>query len=147
MNPNPSPRNTVRLLLVVFTTLALTTNVSAQWKEKVLYSFQGGSDGVTPVGGVVFDKLGNLYGATSAGGTICPSPGCGTVFEVSPPSEKGGTWKETAVPSGGCTGISVENLTLDGQGQSINGVSNAFSQDSSYVNHAGAVFRLSRNLG
>jgi hypothetical protein len=38
-------------------------------------------------------------------------------------------------PSGGCTGISVENLTLDGQGQSINGISNAFSQDSSYVNH------------
>jgi hypothetical protein len=34
-----------------------------------------------------------------------------------------------------CTGISVENLTLDGKGQSINGISNAYSQDGSYVNH------------
>jgi len=35
-----------------------------------------------------------------------------------------------------CTGISVENLTLDGQGQSaVNGIANAFSQDGSYVNH------------
>jgi hypothetical protein len=34
-----------------------------------------------------------------------------------------------------CTGISVENLTLDGQGQSINGISNTYSQDGSYVNH------------
>jgi len=46
-------------------------------------------------------------------------------------------------PSGGCTGISVENLTLDGQGQSINGISNALSQDSSYVNHV----RLYQILG
>jgi len=34
-----------------------------------------------------------------------------------------------------CTGISVENLTLDGKGQSVNGISNAYSQDGSYVNH------------
>jgi hypothetical protein len=35
-----------------------------------------------------------------------------------------------------CTGISVENLTLDGQGgQSINGITNGFSQDFSSVNH------------
>jgi hypothetical protein len=37
----------------------------------------------------------------------------------------------------GCAGISVENLTLDGQGQSINGIVNSLSQDSSYVNHVG----------
>jgi hypothetical protein len=37
----------------------------------------------------------------------------------------------------GCTGISVENLTLDGQGQSIDGIDNGFSQDSSYADHVG----------
>jgi hypothetical protein len=39
-------------------------------------------------------------------------------------------------PSNVCTGISVENLTLDGQGGSaVNGIANANSQDVSYVNH------------
>jgi hypothetical protein len=37
--------------------------------EKVLYSFQGGNDGQTPAGGVVFDNAGNLYGATYEGGS------------------------------------------------------------------------------
>jgi hypothetical protein len=34
-----------------------------------------------------------------------------------------------------CTGISVENLTLDGQAQAINGISNQYAQNNSYVNH------------
>jgi hypothetical protein len=34
-----------------------------------------------------------------------------------------------------CSGISVENLTLDGQGGSINGIVNQSSQDFSYVDH------------
>ena len=41
-------------------------------------------------------------------------------------------------PSTGCSGISVENLTLDGQGplgQTVNGIANAYSQDGSYVDH------------
>ena len=40
-----------------------------------------------------------------------------------------------------CTGISVENLTLDGQGQSIDGIDNGFAQDLSYVDHVG-LFRI-----
>ena len=35
------------------------------WMEKVLYSFQGASDGASPVGGLIFDSSGNLYGSTS----------------------------------------------------------------------------------
>jgi len=41
-------------------------------------------------------------------------------------------------PLGGasaCPGISVENLILDGQGQSITGISNQYSADQSYVDH------------
>src|SRR6202044_3969887 len=75
-------------MLVVI--LMFASSASAEWKEKVLYSFQGGSDGQSPAGGVVFDKAGNLYGATYEGGSTCPSPGCGTIFQLSPGS--GGTW-------------------------------------------------------
>jgi hypothetical protein len=40
-----------------------------------------------------------------------------------------------------CAGISVENLTLNGQGQSIDGIDNALAQDSSYVDHV-SLFRI-----
>lgn len=56
----------------------------------VLHSFGGSpaSDGETPVGGLVMDKSGNLYGTTSAGGTN----GTGTVFKLTP---SGSVWNET----------------------------------------------------
>jgi uncharacterized repeat protein (TIGR03803 family) len=54
--------------------------LSRKGKESVLYSFAGGTDGATPVGGVTMDKKGNLYGTTSAGGAYT----YGTVFELTP---------------------------------------------------------------
>ena len=38
--------------------------------EAVLYSFTGGADGATPVGGLITDQAGNLYGTTTAGGNV-----------------------------------------------------------------------------
>jgi uncharacterized repeat protein (TIGR03803 family) len=76
-----------------------------KWAEALLYSFGTESDGVVPVASVAFDKAGNLYGTTSAGGTY----GYGTVFQLVP---SGATWSENilqnfqdgddgAVPYGG----------------------------------------------
>ncbi len=48
------------------------------WTETVLYSFLGGSDGALPYTGVLVDRSGNLFAATSDGG----SAGGGTVFEL-----------------------------------------------------------------
>jgi uncharacterized repeat protein (TIGR03803 family) len=49
----------------------------------VLYSFTGGADGAEPVGGVIRDSGGNLYGTTLSGGNFNDCPvGCGTVFEL-----------------------------------------------------------------
>jgi len=39
------------------------------WTETVLYRFAGGADGKAPLSGLVFDKVGNLYGTTLFGGT------------------------------------------------------------------------------
>jgi uncharacterized repeat protein (TIGR03803 family) len=88
-------RLVVRVLHLCVVLFALVSVASAEWKEKVLYSFQGVSDGATPAGGVAFDQKGNLYGATTDGGSACPSPGCGTVFQLTPPAKKGGAWTET----------------------------------------------------
>jgi len=48
----------------------------------VLHVF-GGSDGAFPVGGLVADKVGNLYGVTHLGGSGCQGYGCGTVYRLS----------------------------------------------------------------
>jgi len=52
--------------------------------ETVLHSFTGGTDGYQPIGGLVPDHEGNLYGVTASGGsTNCYFGfGCGTVFKV-----------------------------------------------------------------
>jgi hypothetical protein len=75
-------------LCLLLTALAISQSArAASWKEQVLYSFQGGSDGQTPAGGVVFDKQGNLYGATQTG----------TVFQLAPPTKQGVPWTETVL--------------------------------------------------
>ena len=53
----------------------------------VLYSFTGGTDGSVPLGGVVLDAAGNVYGTASQGGNRrgnCRTSGCGVVFEIMP---------------------------------------------------------------
>jgi uncharacterized repeat protein (TIGR03803 family) len=53
-------------------------------KERLLYSFTGGSDGANPYAGLIRDGSGNLYGTTIQGGDLrCARPGgCGTVFKI-----------------------------------------------------------------
>jgi len=51
-------------------------------KETVLYSFKGGSDGGGPMGALVRDSHGNLYGTTEFGGNPACNLGCGTVFKL-----------------------------------------------------------------
>ena len=64
------------------------------WTEKVLYSFQGNSDGQYPYAGVAFDKQGNLYGTTYQGGSV--NVYLGTIFRLTP---SGSSWKEQIVHS------------------------------------------------
>jgi uncharacterized repeat protein (TIGR03803 family) len=67
------------------------------WKEVVLHTFLGGSDGVSPSASLVFDAAGDLYGITTSGGSQeCSGySGCGgTVFELSPSAHG---WKESVL--------------------------------------------------
>ena len=72
------------------------TRSGTSWTETILYSFgTTTNDATTPVGNVVFDAKGNLYGAAALGGVN----GAGAVFELSPPAISGGTWTETTLYS------------------------------------------------
>lgn len=94
------------------------------WTETIVYSFQGGKDGYLPLGNLTFDAKGNLYGATFFGGGhgTCDQgvyPYCGTVFELSPPSKKGGDWTEKVLYSfkNGPDGTNPNGgLIFDGEG-------------------------------
>jgi uncharacterized repeat protein (TIGR03803 family) len=57
----------------------LIPQTSGAWTEKILYTFQGGADGLEPLCGVILDKSGNVYGTTLKGGTQI---GSGTVFKL-----------------------------------------------------------------
>jgi uncharacterized repeat protein (TIGR03803 family) len=51
----------------------------------VLHAFAGGSDGAYSSAGLTADSAGNIYGATSSGGsTRCGGGGCGIVFKLAP---------------------------------------------------------------
>jgi uncharacterized repeat protein (TIGR03803 family) len=113
----------VCLLLAVALTFAVPA--SAEWNEKVLYSFQGGTtDGAFPAGGVVFDPQGNLYGVLQDYGPGSCAPignECGAVFQLTPPAQKGGAWTETLIYTfqgkGSNDGESPNGgLLIDGQG-------------------------------
>ena len=74
------------------------------WTETVLYSFTGqNGDGAYTYGPVVPGKNGVLYGTTEFGGNVgsCRDfygvPGCGTVFQLTPPAAPGGAWTETVL--------------------------------------------------
>ncbi len=61
------------------TVFELSSKSSGRWVETILHSFSS-TDGKTPTSSLVFDSVGNLYGAAGAGG----ANGEGTIFELSP---------------------------------------------------------------
>ena len=100
-----------------------TPTASGAWKEKILHSFSGGSDGGSPGGQLIVDAAGNLYGTTEEGGNVntatCTIYGCGVVLKLAPAS--GGRWNEQVIysftntgdgeaPSGGLTSDAAGNL-------------------------------------
>ncbi len=68
------------------------TNSGSGWTESILYNFQDASDGSYPVGGVIVDQAGNLFGTTFNGG----DNGGGIVYELSPSN---GGWTFTTLHS------------------------------------------------
>lgn len=88
------------VLAVVAVNLMMVANAVAQ-TESVLFNFGAphppGRAGYEPVGRLVMDSQGHLYGATNAGGytSSCgkgESAGCGTIFELGP--KVGGGWTQ-----------------------------------------------------
>ena len=107
------------------------------WIKEVLYNFTGGADGGHPFTALVFDRTGSLYGVNGNGGNLtqCDGYGCGTIFQLTPPSISGDPWTETTI----CTfrnEIGRIGLTLDATG-SLYTAASSFTTNDTYI------FRLS----
>ena len=137
-------------LIFAFAAL-MCASAAGQNNYKVIHSFSGyPNDGMTTSSSVVFDKLGNMYGATDGGGnqTGCGDFGCGTVYELSPDGQ--GNWTETILYNfcqdwngvACLDGYSPNGLTMDADG---NLYGTTFSGGSGYVYGAGSgvAFELS----
>jgi len=97
------------------------------WTYKVIASFDDGVVAINPVGGLVFDAAGNLYG-TSAGGIeielLCGETPCGNVFELQPPAVSGGAWTGKSIYNFGTSGANdgtVPNYVVFGAGGALYG--------------------------
>jgi len=126
---------------VFITAIILVTTASAAAKEKVLYSFTGGSDGGDPATALVFDKSGNAYGTSVTGG----ASGFGTVFELSPKS--GGKWSEKALYSfaGGSDGMyPYGGIAVDKNGD-LYGTTVGGGNGSNCDGGCGTVFKLTKS--
>jgi uncharacterized repeat protein (TIGR03803 family) len=72
------------------TVYQLSPTSDGKWKEHILHTFQARWDGSSPVGALLLDSAGNLYG-TAGGG----KSGHGVVFRLSLGTD--GRWRETVV--------------------------------------------------
>ena len=86
-----------RALAVAITTLILVLMlVPGAWaagKYKTLYTFTGWADGNMPLGSLIFDQTGALYGTTYQGGDY----GNGAVFKLTPNGD--GSWTDSVLHS------------------------------------------------
>ena len=119
------------------------------WTETILYSFcPNCAGGSSPIGSLVIDAGGNLYGTANSGGnsSLCGG-GCGVVFELSPGT---GGWTETVIYtfSGPDGARPIAGLALDVHGNlygttPYGGASNHCP--SGLAPGCGVVFKLTKN--
>jgi hypothetical protein len=119
----------------------MTRSSSGSWTQKIIHTFNG-SNGGGPMGNLIFDSAGNLYGTASYGGNVadCDKDGCGLVFELSLTS---GVWKQIREFSfNGTNGATpYAGLTLSSAGHIV-GTTYAGGNLSCATSGCGVVFRL-----
>jgi uncharacterized repeat protein (TIGR03803 family) len=112
--PGKSLLNLILALCAFSAFTAMTATRAGATEFKIIHafdSFRGTSaSGYSPVGGVIFDGAGNLYGTNSRGGTH----GGGTVFELTP--HGAGGWTERVLYNFNSGDTPNGSLVMDGAG-------------------------------
>ena len=116
---------------------------SATWSETVLYSFTGGGDGGEPYSGVILDDQGRLDGTASIGGYPSCAGGCGTVYQLSPPSTRGAAWTINVLYAftGGADGSGPMSNLVRGSGGTLLGTA-SLGGNTNCAGGCGTVYEL-----
>jgi hypothetical protein len=129
------------------------------WTRSTLYTFAGGSDGIGPMGGLIADSTGALYGVTANGGctpTLSYPVGCGIVFKLTPPGAGKTAWTETVLyrfQGGSADGAyPMAPLAMDSAGNlygatEYGGAQNCTTLSGTPDGRCGIVFKLTYNAG
>jgi hypothetical protein len=130
---------------------SLNRTSTGSWNFSRLFAFNG-ADGQSPAAGLVFDRAGNIYGNTGAGGNTgsgdnCPGVGtCGVVYKL---SQNNGTWKESTLYkfTGNSDGSEPrDGVSLDAQGNVFGAAGYGGQQDcgnSGYPPGCGTIWEVS----
>jgi uncharacterized repeat protein (TIGR03803 family) len=108
--------------------------LQADGSFSILYSFKDKMDGGLPESGLIADKVGNLYGTSTYGGSGCTF-GCGVVYRVNPA-------REQVLFRFAGSGVATPASTLVGDAEgNLYGVTQS-GGNSACANGCGTVFKL-----
>jgi uncharacterized repeat protein (TIGR03803 family) len=137
------------------------------WAETQQYVFQTCEDvpgagafcgalGSQPLSSLAADSAGNLYGTTQVGGTYgCvgykdSAPGCGVVYQLTPPSVAGGAWTQNVIYAFGSSqdgAFPMSGLVADREGNLYGTNIGGLLPSLAYTSSLGTVYKLSPPSG
>jgi uncharacterized repeat protein (TIGR03803 family) len=122
------------------TVFELSPQKSSAWQFKVLHNFNFSTgDGIDPIGSLIMDSGGNLYGATGEGG----DHQLGAVFELVPSA--GGSWTERILYS---FGADATDGTFPEGGLLVDSAGNVFGETEQGGSYGGGtLFELAPGNG
>ena len=122
----------------------------AGWTEAVIHSFNG-TDGYVPNGQLAVGPGGALYGTTQYGG---PDNNGGTVYALTPPAKKNGTWGFASIhafggqlPSGATDGAQPQSGVAVASDGSLYGVTSAGGNYTPFFGGYGTIYQLTGSGG
>lgn len=127
--------------------LAPPTTPGGEWSLSTLHAFTGGSDGASPIEGVIQDNTGAVYGTAFDGGKgLCNfsyTTGCGTFYRIAPTVN--GKWNFELLYSfsGKTDGGDPVKVTLDGSSAYIPTSQGGSSGSDLCPRGCGTIFQLS----
>jgi uncharacterized repeat protein (TIGR03803 family) len=118
--------------------------LSANGNETVLYNFTGGTDGASPVSGLIEDAAGNFYGTTLNGGQSCSSSGngCGVIYKLNSAGTLSLLYTFLGVQNNSDGALPQDSLLLDFNGNLFGTTSSGGIGTTDCPNGAGTAFEL-----